>query len=196
MTPTCVAARPMPSASCISSPIRRDLVAQRVVEALDRQRAALAAPGRRTCARARSAASRRARVSGSSARASSGSLGLDGSSASSDSSAIVVEPSRRVERRYCGSTSTLKATSAVRAVAARPLDRARRPRAIAAARSVGLDHDLDALAAAQAEQRRRARARRPPGAATRRAPRRRPRRRGGPASADEQTTRIRSANGG
>ena len=98
--------------------------------------------------------------------------------------------------RYCGSTSTLKLTPARAAARGRALRPRRRPRRPRRARSGRLDHELAALAAAQAKQRRRAEhaAPRRPRQASRTA--RAAARRAAPGCSAEQTTRIRCENGG
>ena len=177
-------------------PHAADLLAQRVVEAVDRQRAAaqdrvavLADElERRVAPRTRLRVEPRGRIL----------LGDLGGLVSSigHAEAILALAGRAQPAGHCGSTSTVNATSRCSRRLAAPVDR-RAHRGDRRRAVVRLDDDLRAVAAAQAEQRRRAEhgraagvrgrglgdlARR--GARRRRAPRR------------SRRSRIRSANGG
>ena len=193
MTPTWVAARPMPSASCMSWPIRatssRSASSKRstVERAAAQHRVAVLAHElqRRVAARARLGVEARARSSARDLRC------LDARAAGSGSRVLGASGRRSLLRVDVDAERHV----AVRAVARRGVDGGRR-RARRRPRGAGLDDDLEALAAAQAEQRRRAEHLGARERARQRAPTAPAAARAAAPSSAEQTTRIRSANGG
>ena len=155
MTPTCVAARPMPSASCMTWPMRR-ISSRSASSKRSIGSARLRSTGSPYLRTSVSAASRRARVSGSSRRGGIllGDLGrLVGHRADSIRARAPRRGSRRARslRVHVDGEAHVAVLARVRrAVDGGPHGGDRRGAV------VRLDHDLGAIAAAQPEQRRRA----------------------------------------